>query len=52
MLKLSQSKNYIFYYNNLTAGYKMVGNAVPCYLAYYVLAKAIKSQIKNRLQQL
>jgi DNA (cytosine-5)-methyltransferase 1 len=38
--------SYIFYYNNLTAGYKMVGNAVPCNLAY-VLAKAIKSQIKN-----
>jgi DNA (cytosine-5)-methyltransferase 1 len=38
--------SYIFYYNNLTAGYKMVGNAVPCHLAY-VLAKAIKSQIKN-----
>ena len=35
--------NYIFYYNNLMAGYKMVGNAVPCNLAY-TLAKAIKLQ--------
>ncbi len=36
--------DHIFYYNNLTAGYKMVGNAVPCNLAY-CLAKAIKNQI-------
>lgn len=35
--------NHIFYYNNLMAGYKMVGNAVPCNLAY-VLAKSIKLQ--------
>lgn len=35
--------NHIFYYNNLMAGYKMVGNAVPCNLAY-ALAKAIKLQ--------
>jgi len=27
------------------AGYKMVGNAVPCRLAYH-LAKAIKAQIE------
>ncbi|MEJ5168033.1 MAG: hypothetical protein WHU93_02615, partial [Arcobacteraceae bacterium] len=27
-------------YSNLTAGYKMVGNAVPPYLGYY-LAKSI-----------
>jgi DNA (cytosine-5)-methyltransferase 1 len=32
---------HIFYYKNLTAGYKMVGNAVPVTLAYH-LAKAIK----------
>jgi len=38
--------DHIFYYNNLTAGYKMVGNAVPCNLAY-CLATAIKSQIKE-----
>jgi len=38
--------DHIFYYNNLIAGYKMVGNAVPCNLAY-CLAKAIKSQIQE-----
>ncbi len=37
--------NHIFYYKNLTAGYKMVGNAVPPYLAYY-LAKEIQKQIQ------
>ena len=37
--------DYIFYYNNLTAGYKMVGNAVPCNLAF-CLAKSIKLQIE------
>ena len=36
--------DFIFFYNNLAAGYKMVGNAVPCNLAYS-LAKAIKNQI-------
>ena len=36
--------DFIFYYNNLTAGYKMVGNAVPCNLAY-CLAKSIKEQL-------
>jgi hypothetical protein len=33
--------HFIFHYNNVAEGYKMVGNAVPCHLAYY-LAKAIK----------
>jgi len=36
--------NFIFYYKNLTAGYKMVGNAVPPNLAYF-LAKEIKKHI-------
>lgn len=46
-----------FYYNNLTAGYKMVGNAVPPNLAYYLAEKIMedlnklhvikKSQSKN-----
>jgi len=35
-----------FYYKNLTAGYKMVGNAVPPNLAS-ILAKSIKKQLKN-----
>ena len=38
--------DHIFYYDNLIAGYKMVGNAVPCNLAY-CLAKAIKLQIEE-----
>ncbi len=37
--------SHIFYYKNLVAGYKMVGNAVPCNLAY-CLAKSIKEQVK------
>lgn len=36
--------NHKFYYKNLTAGYKMVGNAVPPNLAYY-LAKKIFEQL-------
>jgi len=32
---------HIFYYKNLTAGYKMVGNAVPPNLAYYLAEKII-----------
>lgn len=35
---------HTFYYDNLTAGYKMVGNAVPPYLGYY-LAEAIYKQL-------
>jgi DNA (cytosine-5)-methyltransferase 1 len=36
--------NHVFYYSNITAGYKMVGNAVPCELARHI-AVAIKAQI-------
>lgn len=35
---------HVFYYSNLMAGYKMVGNAVPCNLAY-CLGKSLKKQI-------
>lgn len=35
---------HTFYYDNLTAGYKMVGNAVPPNLGYY-LAEAIAKQL-------
>lgn len=35
-----------FYYKNVMAGYKMVGNAVPSYLGYY-LAKKIMEDIKS-----
>ena len=38
--------NHIFYYKNLSAGYKMVGNAVPCNLAES-LAKSIYEDIKS-----
>ena len=36
--------NFIFHYDNIAAGYKMIGNAVPVNLAYY-LAKSIKEQL-------
>ncbi len=38
--------DFIFYYNNLTAGYKMIGNAVPVNLAYEI-AKVIKRDLKK-----
>jgi DNA (cytosine-5)-methyltransferase 1 len=37
--------DFVFYYKNLIAGYKMVGNAVPCDLAY-CLGKAVKQQFE------
>ncbi len=37
---------HIFYYTNVMAGYKMVGNAVPPKLAY-VLAKKIKEDLRK-----
>jgi len=43
--------NFVFYYDNISAGYKMVGNAVPVNLSE-VLAKSIKFQIElNRNSQ-
>lgn len=38
--------DFIFYYNNVTAGYKMIGNAVPVNLSYE-LAKVIKSDLES-----
>lgn len=38
--------DFIFYYKKVAAGYKMIGNAVPVNLAYF-LAKNIKEQILN-----
>lgn len=35
---------YIFKYNDLTDAYKMIGNAVPVNLAFYI-AKAIKEDL-------
>ncbi|MBE9223231.1 DNA cytosine methyltransferase [Cyanobacterium stanieri LEGE 03274] len=42
--------DHIFYYDNVNAGYKMVGNAVPCQLAFH-LATAIKKQIHNPIDK-
>lgn len=39
--------DFIFYYDKVAAGYKMIGNAVPVNLAKF-LAKSIKSQIKAK----
>lgn len=36
--------NFIFHYDNIAAGYKMIGNAVPVNLAHF-LAKSIKTQL-------
>lgn len=38
--------DHVFYYSNLMAGYKMVGNAVPCNLAY-CLGKSLKKQVMD-----
>ncbi len=38
---------FIFYYKNIASGYKMVGNAVPVNMAYF-LANTIKKQISER----
>ena len=40
--------NFIFYYNKVAAGYKMVGNAVPVDLANF-LANSIKFQIEEHV---
>ena len=42
--------DFIFEYDSLLAGYKMIGNAVAVNFAYE-LAKAIKSQLTNALQK-
>lgn len=47
--------DFIFYYSNISAGYKMIGNAVPVNFAY-ILANSIKQQIeahkaKNEIKQ-
>jgi len=42
--------DFIFYYNDLEDGYKMVGNAVPVQMAE-IIAAAIKNQIKNHIKR-
>jgi DNA (cytosine-5)-methyltransferase 1 len=39
--------DFIFHYDKVAAGYKMIGNAVPVNLAKF-LAESIKSQIETR----
>ena len=38
-----------FYYKNVMAGYKMVGNAVPSYLGYYLAQKIMEDMQSLRL---
>lgn len=38
--------DFVFYYSDIAAGYKMIGNAVPVNLAQH-MALSIKSQIEN-----
>ena len=38
--------HFKFYYDNISNGYKMVGNAVPVRLAYYI-AKEIRTSLSN-----
>ena len=40
--------DHVFYYDRIAAGYKMVGNAVPCVLAE-VLAISLKAQLEEAL---
>lgn len=43
--------DHVFHYKNLVAGYKMVGNAVPCNLAFF-LAKTLLSQLQGNKKTL
>jgi DNA (cytosine-5)-methyltransferase 1 len=38
--------DFVFYYNHIAAGYKMIGNAVPVNLAKHV-AISIKTQLEQ-----
>jgi DNA (cytosine-5)-methyltransferase 1 len=43
--------DFMFYYDNISAGYKMIGNAAPVNLAKF-LAQDIKNQIvKNKISK-
>ena len=39
---------HVFYYKNLLAGYKMVGNAVPCKLAYFLAKQLLNTICMNK----
>lgn len=45
MLLSQTADDFIFYYNSVAAGYKMIGNAVPVNLAN-ALAESIKQQLQ------
>lgn len=44
-------ENFKFYYSKIADGYKMVGNAVPVELAYYV-ASSIKNALLENIQKI
>jgi len=45
--------NFIFHYDNISAGYKMIGNAVPVNLAHFladsIKAQLLQNEIKNKI---
>lgn len=45
--------NFIFHYDNISAGYKMIGNAVPVNLAHFladsIKAQLLQNEIKNKV---
>lgn len=45
--------NFIFHYDNISAGYKMIGNAVPVNLAHFladsIKAQLLQNEIKNQI---
>ena len=47
--------NFIFHYDNISAGYKMIGNAVPVNLAQFlaesIKTQIVKSEINNQLKK-
>ncbi|MBN2777111.1 MAG: DNA cytosine methyltransferase [Bacteroidales bacterium] len=43
--------NFIFQYDNISAGYKMIGNAVPVRLAYYLAEEIKKSLIERKIKR-
>jgi len=42
--------DFVFHYTSISAGYKMIGNAVPVNLANF-LAKSIKEQLENNVKK-
>jgi len=42
--------NFIFYYDNISAGYKMIGNAVPVNLAQFLANTIMEQIVANEIQ--